>query len=150
MLCPITLHEDPNRCPYDCEAYLEEGDCDHESYNPHDENRSVELSDPEVYPPTPTTRASPRSDAAKKSPSTSRWRVNEEYGYIVFGGVIKDEPKEDLLEFVDEMIAAMSCEPLDREIREAKNLAEELKTSGDHRDVDILRRVVKKILGGMS
>lgn len=130
FLCPIALHDDPE-----------------DELNLHDVNQEVVLSDPAVYPPDERSMIE-QTDAQLKSPSTHRWRVNEEHGYIVFGGVVKDVPRPQLLAFIDEIVAAIHAEPLDREIGAAKDLADELKRTGDFRDVDILSQVVAQLLNG--
>lgn len=147
MLCPITLHEDPDHCPHECETYLEEGECEHESLNLHVENESVELTEPEVYPPSKGNSYTPDTPQQKKVSSNSQWRVNEEHGYLVFGGVIQDRPEDELLEAVDDAILSMDATFLASEVEEARELARRLKRGGDHRDVDIMRKVISKLIG---
>jgi hypothetical protein len=72
--------------------------------------------------------------------------VNLEYGYLVYGGIIQDSPAEEFLEVVDEVICSIDCHLLDNEIAEARRLARRLKREGDHRDIDIMRRVVSQLI----
>jgi len=147
FICPIVLHEDPNQCPVECETYIETGDCDHESLSLHDENWEVELSDPIAFPPSCGGSQIEQTHMQRKAPSTNRWRVNTEYGYLVFGGILQDRPAEEFLEIVDDIIRSMDRTILGRDLQEARDLARRLKQSGDHSDVDIMERVVQKLTG---
>ena len=133
MLCPYALNESP-----DADWAL------------HEANGEVVLSDPSEYPPPASGFRTPQTETAARKPSTSRWRVNPEHGYLVFGGVPRDQPKAEFLAFVEELIAAVEAEPLSDERDAALELAEELKTRGDRSDSDICELLVEKLLGNES
>lgn len=133
MLCPYVLNESPD-----------------EEWALHDETGEVELSDPSVYPPPASGFVTPETDTAARKPSTSRWRVTPEHGYLVFGGIPRDQPTDQFLAFVEELIAAIEAEPLDSERDAALELAAELKERGDRSDSDICELIVRKLLGTES
>lgn len=150
MLCPYALNESPNRGVEPLFAYLfEEETVEHDPRSLHHDCEEVELPGPSVYPPQARHGAS-ETDTAARKPSTSRWRVNPEHGYLVFGGIPRDQPTEEFLAFVDELIEAIETDPLDSECEAALELARELKTRGDRSDSDICELIVQKLLGSDS
>jgi hypothetical protein len=133
MLCPYALNESP-----DAEWAL------------HEETGEVELSDPSEYPPPASGFVTPETDTAARKPSTSRWRFNPEHGYLVFGGIPRDQSREDFLAFVEELLDAIEADPLEAEREAALELASELKTRGDRSDSAICELIVRKLLGNES
>jgi len=133
MLCPYALNESP-----DAEWAL------------HETTGEVVLTDPSEYPPPASGFVTPETDTAARKPSTSQWRVNPEHGYLVFGGIPRDQPAEEFLAFVEELIAAIEAEPLAGERDAALELAEDLKTRGDRSDSDICELIVRKLLSNES
>jgi len=106
MLCPYALNESP-----DAEWAL------------HDENGEVVLSDPSEYPPPASGFVTPETDTAARKPSTSQWRFNPDHGYLVFGGIPRDQCREEFLAFVEELLDAIEAEPLEGERDAALELA---------------------------
>lgn len=133
MLCPYALNESP-----DAEWAL------------HDENGEVVLSDPSEYPPPSSGFVTPETDTAARKPSTSQWRFNPDHGYLVFGGIPRDQCREEFLAFVEELLDAIEAEPLEGERDAALELAADLKSRGDRPDSDICELIVRKLLGSES
>ena len=133
MLCPYALNESP-----DTEWAL------------HESNGEVVLGDPSEYPPPATGFVTPETDTAARKPSTSRWRYNPEHGYLVFGGIPRDQSREDFLAFVEERIDAIEADPLEGERDAALELAGDLKSRGDRSDSDICELIVQKLLSNES
>jgi len=118
-LCPYALNESP-----DAEWAL------------HDENGEVVLSDPSPseYPPPASGFVTPERPTR---PPGSRRRVsggfNPDHGYLVFGGIPRDQCREEFLAFVEELLDAIEAEPLEGERDAALELAADLKSRGDRR-----------------
>ncbi|WP_337653293.1 hypothetical protein [Halomontanus rarus] len=113
----------------------------------HDrEGIAVDLTDPEVYPPTAESLATPRSLMEKKAPSSRRWRYSEDYGHLTYGGIIRNRPKDKLLELVEYVAANISAvEVPPRNQRTIREGAKTLKEDGGKYDVQIMRRVAEWI-----
>ncbi|UTF52743.1 hypothetical protein [Natronosalvus rutilus] len=106
----------------------------------------ADLTDPEVYPPTANSQVTARSQMEKKAPSSKRWRYSEEYGHLTYGGIIRDRPKDKLLElvgYVSANIWAVDVPP--RNQRDIEEGAQKLKQRGKLHDVQIMRRVAEWI-----
>jgi len=92
----------------------------------------------------------PETDTAARKPSTSQWRFNPDHGYLVFGGIPRDQCREEFLAFVEELLDAIEAEPLEGERDAALELAADLKSRGDRPDSDICELIVRKLLGSES
>ena len=150
MLCPYALNETPNRGVEPLFAYLfDDETIEHDPDSLHRERGEVELPDPSEYPPQ-ARHGAPETDTAARKPSTSRWRFNPEHGYLVFGGIPRDQSREDFLAFVEELLDAIEADPLEAEREAALELASELKTRGDRSDSAICELIVRKLLGNES
>ena len=117
-----------------------------EEWDFHEPEERVPVSEPQEYVPKRHD-----GDAAAEQDYNvhdKRWRVSEEYGYLVGGPVIADRPKQDFLEHVRGTLAAAEvwC---DRSLPEEEwsaivELAERMKQGGAH-DVDTMAEVVRCI-----
>ncbi|MFC7216449.1 hypothetical protein ACFQO4_20535 [Saliphagus sp. GCM10025334] len=106
----------------------------------------VDLTDPEVYPPSANSLVTARSDMEKKAPSSRRWRYSEEYGHLTYGGIIPDRPKDQLLELVEYVSANIrAVEVPPRNQRTIAEGARKLKERGKLHDAEIMRRVAEWI-----
>jgi hypothetical protein len=145
MLCKTTLLEDPWNGGRMAEAIALVLDDDPEFDGRHDQlhrqNEEVELTEPCIRPPTETVRD-----------QRHRKRMNEETGYITGGEttgvIIQDRPLEEFMSVVHIWLEGRRGELLDREKREARQLAARLKQQGELRDVDVLTKVVAYVRNG--
>lgn len=142
MLCKTTLLDEPWNGGRISEAIalVLDDDAAHDGRHEamHHENREVELTDPCIRPPTATVRD-----------QRHRKRMNEEMGYITGGEstgvIIQDRSLEEFMSVVQIWLEGRRGELLDREKREARQLAARLKQQGELRDVDVLTKVVASV-----
>ncbi|WP_049980252.1 hypothetical protein [Halolamina rubra] len=142
MLCKTTLLEEPWNGGRLAEAialvFDDDPDFDGRSQVMHYRQEPVELTDPEVRPPTATARD-----------QRHRKRINREAGYISGGhstGVlIQDRPLDAFMSVVQLWLAGRRTDLLESEKREARQLAARLKQQGELRDVDVLTRVIESV-----
>lgn len=120
MLSAVTLFEDPD-----------------DPLAIHDENHASELSDPELHVPHEASSAWYDQDYGVQR---HRRRYDLEYGYVS-GVVIEDRPTDDFLAIVDDVVEYAALPPSRAE--ETLEKARELKQRGEHRDVDILERLLR-------
>jgi len=145
MLCKTTLLEEPWNGGRLAEAIAlvldDDPNFDGRHEQMHRENGEVELSEPCIRPPTETVRD-----------QRHRKRMNEEMGYITGGEttgvIIQDRPLEEFMSVVHIWLEGRRGELLDREKREARQLAARLKQQGEMRDVDVLTKVVAYVRDG--
>ncbi len=110
------------------------------------EGVTADLTDPEVYPPTATSLATPRGRMEKKAPSSRRWRYSEDYGHMTYGGIIRNREKDKLLELVEYVTANISAvEVPPRNQRTILEGARKLKQRGELNDTTIMQRVAEWI-----
>lgn len=110
------------------------------------EGTAADLTEPEVYPPTATSIATPRGRMEKKAPSSRRWRYSEDYGHMTYGGIIRNRPKADLLELVEYVTANISAvEVPPRNQRTILEGARKLKRRSNLNDTTIMQRVAEWI-----
>ncbi len=110
------------------------------------EGTAADLTDPEVYPPTAESLATPRSRMEKKAPSSRRWRYSDEYGHMTYGGIIRNRSKADLLELVEYVAANINAvEVPPRNRRTILEGARKLKRRGELNDTTIMQRVAEWI-----
>jgi len=145
MLCKTTLLEKPWNGGRLAEAIAlvldDDPDFDGRHEQMHRKNGEVELSEPCIRPPTETVRD-----------QRHRKRMNEEMGYITGGEttgvIIQDRPLEEFMSVVHIWLEGRRGELLDREKREARQMAARLKQQGEMRDVDVLTKVVAFVRDG--
>jgi len=139
VLCSTTLFETPalpGGQTQQLSAWLFEDEClDHDPNAHHHENREVELSEPEIRPPTESVRD-----------QRHRKRVNEEVGYISGGHstgvIVKPRPVNELADVLDEWLNGRKDNVSTEIKQDARNKLYELKRDGDHSDVEILTIVI--------
>jgi len=104
---------------------------------PH-ENREVELSEPELRPPTETVRD-----------QRHRVRVNEEVGYLSGGHstgvVLQDRSLEEFIAVLNLWLEGRNTDVPESIKAEARDKAYRLKREGEHRDVEILSEIVEDV-----
>ncbi len=144
MLCSETLFTTPalegghveQLCRFQFQD--EEEWCEHNADAHHTENREIELSEPEIRPPTETVRD-----------QRHRVRVNEEVGYLSGGHstgvVLQDRSLEEFIAVLNLWLEGRNTDVPESIKAEARDKAYRLKREGEHRDVEILSEIVEDV-----
>jgi hypothetical protein len=142
MLCSETLFVTPalegGQVEQLCRFFFEPAE-EWREHNPeahHTENREVELSEPELRPPTETVRD-----------QRHRVRVNDEVGYLSGGHstgvVLQDRSLEEFIAVLNLWLEGRNADVPDSIKADARDKAYRLKREGKHRDIEILTDVVE-------
>lgn len=141
FLDPVVVMEDPDECPHNCEAYEEDGECDHESYALHNEDTAAELSPPLRY-----VREDPSQQVS--SYGLYKRRENPECGHLVSGGLLKDRKLREFLGIIEDWLGELErrgrVSASDR--ADLEHQAKQLKRDDELRDRQILRVLVREVL----
>lgn len=147
-LDPVQLYHEPDRGLEPLFAWLFDDEIiAHDPKAMHHEQRAVELSDPEHYPPTGEGSQLVRAKMERKAPSTKRWRVNEETGTLAFGGVLEDVTLQELYEIADELLTASDYYVSEKLRAKLLNVVVTMKRSGKHGDIRILAEMFAVLEG---
>lgn len=140
MLCRTTLLDDPDRgFQNHLDAEGIESAPNHDPLAMHTERQEVELTDPEVRPPTETAKE-----------QRHRCRLNTEMGYISGVGRstavwIQDREKEKFLDCIREWLATCHSDLRGYKHKQTIDFAKRHKCRGEKRDVEIMEFVVQKV-----